>query len=119
MEIISVYNDFPEINIGINKVLDLYDNSQTFENAEKLADKYNNVVKSWAKLNRGTEKYCYLLKRDCSDDLAEHILKQVTHLYFIILYSIHIDVTQHIEYFSHGNANLSRVVPWEISGSFL
>ena len=54
-----------------------YRNEPTFTNGQKLADKYNKVITNWVKINRGTEHFCHLAKRECSPKLAEHILKQV------------------------------------------
>jgi len=75
-----VREDFPEIipnHSQVKRVFERYFEDGCFENAQKLAEKYNKVIASWVKINRGTEHFCHLSKRECSSQLAEHVLKQV------------------------------------------
>ena len=72
-----VSKDFPDISIGIKQYVEKYICEPTYENGCKLVERYNQTVKTYIKLNRGTEEYCAKCRRACDKNLADHILRQV------------------------------------------
>lgn len=72
-----VSKDFPDISIGIKQYVEKYLCEPTYENGCKLVERYNQTVKTYIKLNRGTEEYCAKCRRACDKNLADHILRQV------------------------------------------
>ena len=72
-----VSKDFPDISIGIKQYVEKYLCDPTYENGCKLVERYNQTVKTYIKLNRGTEEYCAKCRRGCDKNLADHILRQV------------------------------------------
>ena len=72
-----VSKDFPDISIGIKQYVEKYLCDPTYENGCKLVERYNQTVKTYIKLNRGTEEYCAKCRRACDKNLADHILRQV------------------------------------------
>ena len=74
---VLVSKDFPDISIGIKQYVEKYLCEPTYENGCKLVERYNQTVKTYIKLNRGTEEYCAKCRRACDKNLADHILRQV------------------------------------------
>ena len=72
-----VSKDFPDISIGIKQYVEKYLCEPNYENGCKLVERYNQTVKTYIKLNRGTEEYCAKCRRACDKNLADHILRQV------------------------------------------
>lgn len=72
-----VSKDFPDISIGIKQYVEKYLCEPTYVNGCKLVERYNQTVKTYIKLNRGTEEYCAKCRRGCDKNLADQILRQV------------------------------------------
>lgn len=72
-----VSKDFPDILIGIKQFVEKFQVEKTYESAVTLVERYNNTVKTYIKINRGTEDYCAKCRRACDPKLADHVLRQV------------------------------------------
>ncbi|CAF3963944.1 unnamed protein product, partial [Rotaria magnacalcarata] len=70
-----VFEDYPELyqqNLGLS-TCDIH----SYTNMKELCDKFNKIMDTHIKLNRGTESFSARLERRASSKLFRHILAQV------------------------------------------
>ncbi|CAF2063716.1 unnamed protein product [Rotaria magnacalcarata] len=70
-----VFEDYPELyqqNLGLS-ICDIH----SYTNMKELCDKFNKIMDTHIKLNRGTESFSARLERRASSKLFRHILAQV------------------------------------------